>query len=106
VAGRKPADETDWSRQVLHERRSFVANKIEDIAVVFPDYALIQSLGCESVVYVPVEVAGRVIGKVNLLHEAGYYTPESVAQAERLRLPAAVCFMLCQLLNYPDGPDV
>ena len=104
VAGRKPADETDWSRQVLLERRIFVANRIEDIAAVFPDHALIQSLGCESVINVPIEVAGEVIGTVNLLHEAGYYTPERVAQTEQLRLSAATCFMLCQYLNYPVVP--
>ena len=106
VAGRKPADETDWSRQVLRDRKNFVANTIEDIAAVFPDHELIRSLGCESVVNVPVEVAGEVIGTINLLHEAAYSTPERVAQADRLRLSAAMCFMLCQHLKYLDVPHV
>ena len=106
VAGRKPADETDWSRQVLRDRKTFVANTIKDIAAVFPDYELIRSLGCESVVNVPVEVAGKVIGTINLLHEAGYYTPERVAQTEHLRLSAAMCFLLCQHLNDQGVPHV
>ena len=95
VTGRKPADPSAWSRQVLQERRSFVANTIAAIAAVFPDHALIRSLGCESVVNLPIEVNGDVIGTINLLHEADYYTPERLAAAETLRLPGAVCFLLC-----------
>ena len=45
TSGTKPADETDWSRQVIRERRTFVANDIDSIAAVFPDHALIKSLG-------------------------------------------------------------
>ena len=95
VSGRKPADQSDWSKQVLGERRTFVANTIEDIAAVFPDHPLIKSLGCESVINVPVEVNGAVVGTVNLLHRAGYYTSDKVAAAESLKLPAALCFLLC-----------
>ncbi|WP_231704140.1 GAF domain-containing protein [Cochlodiniinecator piscidefendens] len=94
VYGRKPADTSDWSNQVLRDRKTFVANSIEEIAVLLPDYALIQSLGCESIVNIPVEVAGRVIGTVNLLDKAGFYTPEKVARANALKLPAMVCFLL------------
>lgn len=95
VSGRKPADKSDWSRQVLDNRRIFVANTIEDIAAVFPDHELIRSLGCESVINVPVEVNGSVIGTINLLHEAGFYTDAKLVTAHALRLPAALCFLLC-----------
>ena len=43
------------------------------IAAVFPDHALIRSLGCESCVNIPVRWDGRTIGMVNVLHEAGWY---------------------------------
>jgi hypothetical protein len=56
VSGTKPVNETDWARQVLKERRIFVANDIEGIAEVFYDYELIQSLGCEAVINIPVEL--------------------------------------------------
>ncbi|WP_051242191.1 GAF domain-containing protein [Stappia stellulata] len=94
VSGTKPVNETDWARQVLKERRMFVANDIESIAEVFFDHDLIRSLGCESVINIPVELAGNVVGSINCLHEAGFYTPEKVAAAETLKLPGAVCFML------------
>lgn len=97
VSGTKPADETDWSRQVLVEKRTFVANDIGSIAEVFPDHALIRSLGCESVINVPVVIAGEVRATINCLHEAGFYTEERVEASEALKLPGAVCLLLSEL---------
>lgn len=97
VGGAKPMDETDWSRQVIVERQTFVANDIDAIAEVFPDYELISSLGCASVINVPIIVAGKVKGTINCLHEEGYYTPERVAASEVLKLPGAVSLMLHEL---------
>lgn len=97
VSGTKPANETDWSRQVIREKRTFVANDIEGIAAVFSDHELIRSLGCESVINVPIVVGGAVLGTINCLHEAGYYTPERVEAAEALKLPGAVCLLLNEL---------
>lgn len=96
VSGTKPANETDWSRQVLTEKRTFVANDIESIAQVFNDYELIRSLGCESVINVPVVVAGEIIGTINCLDVAGHYTEERVRAAEALKLPGAVCLLFLQ----------
>ena len=97
VSGTKPSNETDWSRQVMKEKRTFVANTIEDIADVFYYHELIKSLGCESVINVPIVVAGEVRGTINCLHEAGFYTPERVQAAEALKLPGAVCLLLNEL---------
>jgi hypothetical protein len=94
VSGTKPANRTHWSVEVIEQRRTFVANDIGAVAKVFDDHALIRSLGCESVINVPVEIAGEVVGTVNCLHEAGFYTPDKVAAAEALKLPAAACFLL------------
>ena len=97
VSGTKPANETDWSRQVIRNKQTFVANDIEGIAAVFYDHELIRSLGCESVINVPIVVAGEVLGTINCLHEAGYYTAERVEAAEALKLPGAVCLLLNDL---------
>jgi GAF domain-containing protein len=97
VSGTKPANETDWTRQVIGEKRTFVANDIDAIAAVFDDYELIRSLGCESVINVPIIVAGEVRGTINCLHHAGFYTPERVQAAEALKLPGAVCLLLNEL---------
>jgi GAF domain len=102
VSGTKPTNTTHWSTEVIERRRTFVANDIDSIAAVFNDYALIRSLGCESVINIPVEIDGEVVGTINCLHEAGFYTPEKVATAAALKLPGAACFLLNER-NARDG---
>ena len=94
VSGTKPYNETHWSEIALTQKRTFVANTIEDIAEVFDDHELIRSLGCESVINVPVVVDGAVIGTLNCLDAAGHYTEERVQAAEALKLPGAICMLL------------
>jgi GAF domain-containing protein len=94
VSGTKPYNETHWSDITLTQQKTFVANTIEEIAEVFSDHELIDQLGCQSVINVPIVVGGTVIGTINCLHEAGFYTPERVAAAEALKLPGAVCMLL------------
>lgn len=94
VSGRKPMNRTRWSEIVLERHETFVANTIGEIAAVFDDHALIQSLGCESCMNLPIIVAGEVIGTVNCLDAAGYWTPERLAGARALILPAAVAYLM------------
>ncbi|MEM8729395.1 MAG: GAF domain-containing protein [Pseudomonadota bacterium] len=94
VSGAKPMIEDAWSARVIGQHEMFVANTIEEIAAVFGDHALIQSLGCESCLNIPVTVAGQVIGTLNCLHTAGHYTPERVAQADALKTPGALALLL------------
>ena len=99
VSGTKPANETDWSRQVIDEKQTFVANDIEGIADVFGDWELIRSLGCESVMNVPILIDGEVAGTINCLDVAGHYTADRVAAADALKLPGLVCLLLLQRMN-------
>ena len=95
VSGTKPIRRDAWFDIVHGEKRSFVANTIEEIAKVFPDHALIGSLGCGSVVNVPVVLEGDLVATINLLNSAGFYTPERVARAEaELAIPARLCCSL------------
>ncbi|MFN6953690.1 MAG: GAF domain-containing protein [Acetobacteraceae bacterium] len=54
VGGRKPINRTHWYRSVLDEGTPFIGRSHEDIRDVFFDHELIRSLGCESVLNVPV----------------------------------------------------
>ncbi len=95
VTGTKPIHRDAWFDIVHGEKRSFVANTIEEIAKVFPDHALIGSLGCGSVVNMPVVLEGDLVATINLLHSAGFYTPECVARAKaELAMPARLCCSL------------
>lgn len=97
--GTKPVNQTHWTAHVLDGHRTFVANDIAGIAEVFGDHDLIASLGCESVINVPIVVDGRVIGTINCLDGAGHYTPERVAASEALKLPGASAFLLDHFLT-------
>lgn len=94
TSGEKPIEDNAWTAQVQGRHEIFVANSIAEIAAVFPDHALIQSLGCESCMNIPIVVQGRVIGTLNCLHVAGHFTPNRVAAAEKLKQAGALAFLL------------
>jgi hypothetical protein len=78
VGGRKPLNETFWSRQVLGEFRPYIGRNYDDIRAVFFDHELIRSLGCESIINLPVVYDGKPLGTINLLHEAGWYGEQHI----------------------------
>jgi len=80
VTGSKPMLANRWSRHVLDEQKPFVANRTEDFADVFGDHAVINALGCESVVNVPVIDRQQVVGTVNFLDRVKHFSPGRVAQ--------------------------
>ncbi len=73
-----------------------MANTIAEIAKVFPDHELIWSLGCGSVVNLPIVIGGKVVGTMNALDAEHHYDQERVAVAERLRLPAKAAWLAAQ----------
>ncbi len=84
VTGTKPMVENNWSKQVLGRRETFVANETAEFSPYFSDHALINALGCESVVNIPVSDDGEVLGTVNILDEKGHFTAERVEALESL----------------------
>jgi hypothetical protein len=79
VGGRKPINPTHWFAKVLGEGVPYIGYNYADISDVFFDHELIRSLGCESVLNVPVRWNGASIGTINLLHERGWYNGSDVA---------------------------
>ena len=103
VSGTKPIHRDAWFDIVHGEKRSFIANTIEDIARHFPDHELIRSLGCGSVINLPVVLKGELAATINRLHEDRYYTPERVALAEQhLSIPAMLCCALGARFDLSD----
>jgi hypothetical protein len=97
TSGTKPlrGNTGDWFETVFIQRRTFVANTIDDIAKVFPDHELIGSMGLGSVVNYPVVLEGELVATINLLDVADHYSPERVAAVEaQLALPARLCAAL------------
>ncbi|MCJ8324199.1 MAG: GAF domain-containing protein [Rhizobiales bacterium] len=94
LLGTKPMPDDMWTQQVIGRHETFVANNIDAIANVFFDYELIKSLGCESVINIPIVVAGKVLGTINCLHQANHYSPNHVALSEQLKLLGVAAFLL------------
>jgi hypothetical protein len=103
VSGFKPLPAGQWSRTVIDARKMFVANSIDAIAQVFPDHELIRSLGCGAVVNLPVIFADSVIGAVNILDVAGFYTPARLTEIERLSPFATMALMAARLAGQTPG---
>ena len=100
VSGTKPITRNSWFDIVHGERRSFVANTIEDISNVFPDHELIASLGCGSVINLPVILKGDLVATINLLDAPHHYTATIVENAEGyLAIPARLCCALALLFD-------
>ena len=84
VGGRKPVTDSPWMQRVVHGGEPYIGRTREDIREVFYDHELIWSLGCESVLNMPVRWAGQTLGTLNLLHRAGFYTEDHVAHVREV----------------------
>ncbi len=89
VGGRKPITETPWFQKVLGQGVPYIGYDYADITDVFFDHELIRSLGCESVLNVPVRWNGTSIATINLLHQAGWYSEADVPAAKLFAALAA-----------------
>lgn len=100
ASGTKPLHYDRWFDTVHKARQPFVANSIDDIATVFADYELIDSLGCQSVVNLPVVLADELVGTINMLDAADHYTPERVELIVReVSIPAKLAVALAERLQ-------
>ncbi len=82
VGGRKPPNPSPWTQQFLVEGNPYIGYDADDIRAVFFDHELIISLGCESILNIPVSHKGQVLGTLNILHEAGWYGEDDIPTAK------------------------
>lgn len=99
VGGFKPVSPGKWYDRVITRQQIFSSLTIEEIAEVFFDWQLIQSLGCESNLNMPVVIGGEVIGTVNLLERKGFYTADRVAAARQMLPFATLTFLAARHLG-------
>jgi GAF domain-containing protein len=74
--GRKQKKATAWADYVLRDFKVFLGVGPDEIRSAFDDHEVILGLGLGSVLNVPVVYAGRCVGTMNLLHDAGWYRAE------------------------------
>jgi len=73
VGGIKRVTQSRWADHVLTRGEVFIGSNRDDIRAVFSEFEVLWSIGCESVLNIPVRRAGRTIGTLNLLGPAGRY---------------------------------
>jgi hypothetical protein len=84
IGGRKPVTDTPWMDQVIRRGEPYIGRTREDIAANFYDHELIASLGCDSILNMPVRWRGETLGTLNLLHRAGWYNERHIPIVRRL----------------------
>ena len=85
TAGTKPITRDGWYDHVIGAQQPFVANTPAEFARYFFDHALITSLGLGSCMNIPVVIdKTQTAGTVNLLAEAGHFTPARQSAYEHL----------------------
>lgn len=91
VGGRKPITDSPWMQQVMQQGQPYIGRTADDIRDVFFDHALIESLGCRSVLNIPLRWRGETLGTLNLLHQENWYGTQHVETARvfaQLAVPA------------------
>lgn len=84
LSGTKPLTKDGWYDATIAGQNTFVANTPPEFAKYFFDHELIVSLGLGSCINVPVVDGQAVLGTVNILAEAGHFTPDKLAAYEAL----------------------
>lgn len=84
VFGRKPMGPTPWGAHVLKGRQPYLGRDMAAIKWAFFDHALIESLGCGSVINIPIVYNDETIGTMNLLDAEHHYTDADVGKVAPL----------------------
>jgi hypothetical protein len=93
VGGRKTASVAPLMKTILGEGKPYIGRTRADIIAGFADHELILSLGCESVLNMPLMWKGQALGSMNLLHQAGWYSESDLPVVQlfaALALPGAL----------------
>lgn len=80
LLGTKPIPKNAWTKRVLVEKKEYIGTNFKQIKKLFFDYETIKSLGCGSIINLPVINNNRVLGTLNILHKENYYTKNSLKE--------------------------
>ena len=73
LLGTKPIPKNAWTKRVLIEKKEFLGTNFTQIKKLFFDYETIKSIGCGSIINLPVINNNKVLGTLNILHKESYY---------------------------------
>ena len=73
LLGTKSIPANEWTKQVLIEKKEFLGSNYKQIKKLFFDHETIKSIGCGSIINLPVISNNKVLGTLNILHKENYY---------------------------------
>lgn len=99
VSGTKPIVDDGWYKLVHDEQQIYVQNDLANDLEHFTDFDLINALGCQAALNIPVVIAGTVVSTINILDAKGSYPASAVDLVRReLPVPAMLAFALAERL--------
>ncbi len=78
LLGTKPIPKNNWTKRVYNQKKEFLAKDFNEIKKLFFDYEIIESLGCGSIINVPVIYNKKILGTLNILHKEKFYNKSSI----------------------------
>ncbi|TYB58016.1 GAF domain-containing protein [Nonomuraea sp. PA05] len=93
VGGEKTVEVAQgWLATCIEGRQPYFGKDRAAVREIFADHELIESLGCSSIINVPVlGDDGEVLGVLNILDAEGTYDDASVAAAQAIAKDAGAC---------------
>lgn len=77
AGGHKPLRGGEWRESLIERGEVFLARDVEALRAVYSDHATLTSLGCGSVLNVPIRHDGVTLGTMNLLDAEGRYDDDT-----------------------------
>ncbi|MBT2335765.1 GAF domain-containing protein [Variovorax paradoxus] len=102
LGGRKQITDSPWMQQVMQRGLPYIGRNADDLREVFYDHELIVSLGCRSVLNIPLRWQGETLGTLNMLHEENWYGSGHIELA-RLFAQLAVPAVMAQQAKEPQA---
>ena len=78
LLGTKPIPKNNWTKRVYSQKKEFLAKDFNEIKKLFFDYEIIESLGCGSIINVPVIYNKKILGTLNILHKEKFYNKNNI----------------------------
>lgn len=92
IGGFDPIDDSAWNRRIFGEQQPIVGDTPEQMAAFIPETGQLLAMGYGATLCAPIVIFGEVRGTVNLLGDAGIFTPALLEQFYTLLPIAALIF--------------
>ena len=95
-----PIEDTRWFRRLFVEQKIVIANDAASIRDWLPGFTNAETLGYGSLLNLPIVVAGKVVGLINIMDRSNHFDERRV-EAIRGETPLAALALLARTASVP-----